>query len=90
MTDEHFLKHKELDGRAIAAGIHEECRKAVKTLTEGGWAPRLVSVVIGDVDAVEIYVATSAGPPRSSASRSRSATFPPTSPRRRCRRRSRR
>ena len=56
MVDEHYLKHKDLDGRAIAAGINEECRRQVETLKESGWAPRLVSVVIGDVAAVEIYV----------------------------------
>ncbi len=56
MTDESQRKHKELDGRRIAAGLHEETRRAVDELTERGWAPRLVSVVIGDADAVSIYV----------------------------------
>ena len=54
--EDSYLKHKDLDGRAIAAEIHEECRRQVDALKEGGWSPRLVSVVIGDVDAVEIYV----------------------------------
>ncbi len=56
MTDESYLRHKDLDGRAIAAEIHEECRAAIDGLTEAGWAPRLVSVVIGDTAAVEVYV----------------------------------
>ena len=56
MTDERDLKHKELDGRTIAADLHRETAADVAALGEAGWAPRLVSVVIGDVAAVEIYV----------------------------------
>ncbi len=56
MTDEHNLKHKELDGRKIAEKMHERTRAEVRRLTDGGWAPCLVSVVIGDTEAVEIYV----------------------------------
>ena len=56
MTDQETLKHKDLDGRAIAASIHEELKPEIAQLTEGDWPPRLVSVTIGDVEAVEIYV----------------------------------
>lgn len=56
MTDEPNLKHKELDGRKIAAKMLEKTGDEVARLSDSGWAPRLVSVVIGDTDAVEIYV----------------------------------
>jgi methylenetetrahydrofolate dehydrogenase (NADP+)/methenyltetrahydrofolate cyclohydrolase len=56
VSDASRLGHKELDGRAIAGEIHDACRREVAELVEAGWSPRLVSVVIGDVDAVEIYV----------------------------------
>ena len=56
MTDELQWKHKEFDGRTIAAGLNEETREAAASLKESGWAPRLVSVVIGDAASVEIYV----------------------------------
>ncbi len=56
MGEDSYLKHKDLDGRVIAAEIHEECRRQVDALKDGGWSPRLISVLIGDVDAVEIYV----------------------------------
>ena len=55
-TDAPDLGHKALDGRAIAAGLHRETAADVAALREAGWAPRLVSVVIGDAAAVEIYV----------------------------------
>jgi methylenetetrahydrofolate dehydrogenase (NADP+)/methenyltetrahydrofolate cyclohydrolase len=56
VTDEPNLKHKDLDGRKIAATMLEKTGDEVARLSDGGWAPRLVSVVIGDTDAVEIYV----------------------------------
>ena len=56
MADQETLKHKELDGRAIAASIHEEIKPQIEQLAEGDWPPRLVSVTVGDVDAVSIYV----------------------------------
>ncbi len=56
MTDELQWKHKEFDGRRIASGLNEKTREAVASLKESGWAPRLVSVVIGDAASVEIYV----------------------------------
>jgi methylenetetrahydrofolate dehydrogenase (NADP+)/methenyltetrahydrofolate cyclohydrolase len=56
VTDEQNLKHKELDGRKIAERMHVQTRAEVERLSDGGWAPRLVSVVIGDTEAVEIYV----------------------------------
>jgi len=56
MTEQETLKHKDLDGRAIAASIHEELKPQIAQLAEGDWPPRLVSVTIGDVEAVAIYV----------------------------------
>ena len=56
MTDQETLKHKDLDGRVIAASIHDKLKPEIERLAEGDWPPRLVSVTIGDVDAVEIYV----------------------------------
>jgi methylenetetrahydrofolate dehydrogenase (NADP+) / methenyltetrahydrofolate cyclohydrolase len=56
LTDEQNLKHKELDGRKIAAELHITTQAEVEVLTQAGWAPRLVAVLIGDVAAVEIYV----------------------------------
>jgi len=56
MTDQGTLKHKDLDGRAIAASIHDKLTPEIERLVESDWPPRLVSVTIGDVDAVEIYV----------------------------------
>lgn len=50
------LKHKELDGRRIADEIHARSQAGVEALKEGGWAPRLVSVTIGDAAAVQIYM----------------------------------
>ena len=56
MTDEFPWKHKELNGRRIAEGLHDDTRRSVAGLTQEGWAPRLVSVVIGNADAVAVYV----------------------------------
>ncbi len=56
MTADENLKHKDLDGKRIAADMNAASNDDVERLKEGGWAPRLISVVIGDVDAVEIYV----------------------------------
>ncbi len=56
MADQETLKHKDLDGRAIAASINDDLKLKIDELTENDWPPRLVSVTIGDVDAVGIYV----------------------------------
>jgi len=50
------VAHKLLDGRRAAAEILSGVGRAVAALTEQGWAPRLVSVTVGDVEAVDVYV----------------------------------
>ena len=50
------VSHKLLDGRRVAAKILEEVAAESAALAEQGWAPRLVSVTVGDVEAVDVYV----------------------------------
>ena len=45
-----------IDGKAIAARMREETLAEAAALTEAGWAPRLVSISVGDVAAAELYV----------------------------------
>ncbi|MDE3080343.1 MAG: bifunctional 5,10-methylenetetrahydrofolate dehydrogenase/5,10-methenyltetrahydrofolate cyclohydrolase [Paracoccaceae bacterium] len=45
-----------IDGRAIAAKMRAETAQEAAALTELGWAPRLVSISVGDVAAAELYV----------------------------------
>jgi methylenetetrahydrofolate dehydrogenase (NADP+) / methenyltetrahydrofolate cyclohydrolase len=45
-----------IDGKAIAAGLHARTRADALALAEAGWAPRLVSISVGDVAAAELYV----------------------------------
>lgn len=45
-----------IDGKAIAARIRAETRAESEALAEAGWAPRLVSISVGDVAAAELYV----------------------------------
>lgn len=45
-----------IDGKAIAARMVEEVRTEAAQLAERGWAPRLVSISVGDVAAAELYV----------------------------------
>jgi len=45
-----------IDGKAIAARIRAETRAEAEALAEAGWAPRLVSISVGDVAAAELYV----------------------------------
>lgn len=45
-----------IDGKAIAARMRDETRAEAQALTEAGWAPRLVSISVGDVAAAELYV----------------------------------
>jgi len=54
MTDS--IAHKLLDGRKAAAEILGGVARDAAALTELGWAPRLVSVTVGDVEAVDVYV----------------------------------
>ncbi|WP_281277022.1 bifunctional 5,10-methylenetetrahydrofolate dehydrogenase/5,10-methenyltetrahydrofolate cyclohydrolase [Aliigemmobacter aestuarii] len=45
-----------IDGKAIAAGMMQAARAEVAELEAKGWAPRLVSISVGDVAAAELYV----------------------------------
>ncbi len=45
-----------IDGKAIAADITREVAAEAATLREQGWAPRLVSVSVGDTPAADLYV----------------------------------
>lgn len=45
-----------IDGKEIAATLRSEVRAEAQTLSELGWAPRLVSICVGDTAAAEIYV----------------------------------
>jgi methylenetetrahydrofolate dehydrogenase (NADP+) / methenyltetrahydrofolate cyclohydrolase len=47
---------KILDGRAVAKDILAEVSADVLPLVDSGWAPRLVSIKVGDDSAVELYV----------------------------------
>lgn len=45
-----------IDGKAVAAGIRTATRAEAEELAALGWAPRLVSISVGDVAAAELYV----------------------------------
>ncbi|WP_127901532.1 bifunctional 5,10-methylenetetrahydrofolate dehydrogenase/5,10-methenyltetrahydrofolate cyclohydrolase [Solirhodobacter olei] len=45
-----------IDGKAIAARMLAATRVEAAALTNEGWAPRLVSISVGDVAAAELYV----------------------------------
>lgn len=45
-----------IDGKAIAATLRDEVAREAQELTEAGWAPRLVSVSVGDTAAAALYV----------------------------------
>ena len=45
-----------IDGRAIAVRMQAETKAAAEGLAAAGWAPKLVSVSVGDVAAAELYV----------------------------------
>ena len=45
-----------IDGKAIAARMVAEIRSDAADLAARGWAPRLVSISVGDVAAAELYV----------------------------------
>ena len=46
----------QIDGKAIAEGLQAETRAEALVLAAAGWAPRLVSISVGDVAAAELYV----------------------------------
>ncbi|WP_368186996.1 bifunctional 5,10-methylenetetrahydrofolate dehydrogenase/5,10-methenyltetrahydrofolate cyclohydrolase [Aestuariibius sp. HNIBRBA575] len=45
-----------IDGKSIGAKIRADVAKEAAELTDHGWAPRLVSVSVGDTSAAELYV----------------------------------
>lgn len=45
-----------IDGKAIAVRMQAETKAAAEGLATAGWAPKLVSVSVGDVAAAELYV----------------------------------
>lgn len=45
-----------IDGKAIAARMMDETRAGALALAAQGWAPRLVSISVGEVAAAELYV----------------------------------
>lgn len=47
---------RDLRGKPIADKILNKVQIDAKTLAEGGWNPKLVSITVGDVDAVAVYV----------------------------------
>ncbi len=53
MTEQDF---KVLDGRVIAKEIRAEVAKKAAALAEGGWPPRLISVLVGDPEAAKVYI----------------------------------
>lgn len=46
----------DIDGRAVADNIRSEVARGVNELTRSGWAPKLVSIRVGDDQAVELYI----------------------------------
>ncbi|WP_342643557.1 bifunctional 5,10-methylenetetrahydrofolate dehydrogenase/5,10-methenyltetrahydrofolate cyclohydrolase [Rhodoligotrophos ferricapiens] len=53
MTD---FTHKLLDGRQIAAAMHETIHEDAAALKESGWPVRLVSIAVGDSKPAELYI----------------------------------
>lgn len=50
------MGHKDINGREVAAHILEKVRSDAAVLTEAGWQPRLISVTVGDIQEVQLYV----------------------------------
>lgn len=50
------MDHRNLRGKPVADRILGEVRGEVARLDEGGWTPRLMSITVGDVEAVDVYV----------------------------------
>ena len=48
--------HKHIDGKTVAKNILADVSQDVAGLAASGWQPKLVAIVIGDVDAVALYV----------------------------------
>ncbi len=50
------MKATLIDGKAIAAGMTRETAVAAAALTADGWAPRLVSIAVGESAPAELYM----------------------------------
>ncbi|MBK8158664.1 MAG: bifunctional 5,10-methylenetetrahydrofolate dehydrogenase/5,10-methenyltetrahydrofolate cyclohydrolase [Rhodospirillaceae bacterium] len=50
------MSHSVLNGRAVAETMLAQTRSQVADLKATGWAPRLCSISVGDVSAVQLYV----------------------------------
>lgn len=50
------MSHAELNGRVVAATMLGQTRAQVAELKASGWAPKLCSISVGDVSAVQLYV----------------------------------
>ncbi|MGF7162017.1 methylenetetrahydrofolate dehydrogenase (NADP+)/methenyltetrahydrofolate cyclohydrolase [Rhodoligotrophos appendicifer] len=53
MTD---FSHKLLDGRKIAAGMHDAIANDAQALKEVGWPVRLVSIAVGESEPAALYI----------------------------------
>ncbi len=51
-----MVNNQIIDGRKVASGILAELAEQVADLKKAGWGPKLNSITIGDVDAVQLYV----------------------------------
>jgi methylenetetrahydrofolate dehydrogenase (NADP+)/methenyltetrahydrofolate cyclohydrolase len=51
-----MVNNQIIDGRKVANGILAELADQVADLKKAGWGPKLNSITIGDVDAVQLYV----------------------------------
>jgi methylenetetrahydrofolate dehydrogenase (NADP+)/methenyltetrahydrofolate cyclohydrolase len=50
------MSHKIIDGKALAQTVKNEVHERALYLKEKGWAPRLISIDIGDNPAVSLYI----------------------------------
>ena len=48
--------YRDIDGRAVASTMLSQVAQDVSALNSSGWAPRLVSIRIGDHPAVNLYI----------------------------------
>lgn len=48
--------HKDLDGRSIAHDIIADVKNELEALKTNGWGPKLISITVGDTNAVAVYV----------------------------------
>lgn len=80
MSMQTSIRHNALLGRPVAAEITAAVKAGVADLDSRGWPVKLVSITIGDVPAVSLYVRNQARGAEKAGIRFRNAT---------CRRRSR-